>query len=301
MKVFLTGATGYIGSAVADALQAAGHTVIGLVRSEDGVRRLKERDIDAHIGDLKSAESLIAAVRQADGVIHTASTNNFDAPEADITAIEAILNALEGTNKPLIYTSGTWVMGNTGENIANEESQIDPTPLVAWRPAVEQQVLKAAERGVRTVVVRPALVYGRGGGVLANIVYSARENGFVRFIGTGENYWTLVHVEDLAKLYVQALEKAPAKTLWIAASGSPVKVSEIAQAVSQTVGIPGQTQAWPLEQARQLMGPFADALVLDQKISGTKAMQLLGWKPQSPSVIDELKHGSYVNGVQAAA
>ncbi len=293
MRVFLTGATGYIGSAVADALRAAGHAVTGLARSDDAVSKLQARGAVALRGDLKEPESFSKAACEMDAVIHTASTNDGSAPHADRAAVEAITQALEGTNKPFIYTSGIWVYGDTGERVADEQSPLNPTPLVAWRPANEQLVLESAERGVRAVVIRPAIVYGRGVGIPAELVQSAREKGTARFVGTGENRWPQVHVDDLANLYVRALEHAPAGTILNATSGPSVRVSEVAEAASRAGGAEGRTESWPIEEARKSLGPYADALILDQQVSSEKAVELLGWKPESPSMLEDLERGSY--------
>lgn len=293
MRVFLTGATGYIGGAVADALRAAVHEVVGLARSDDAVRRLEARGITAHRGDLREPQSITQAAREADAVIHAASTNDAGAPEADRAAVEAITQALEGTNKPFIYTSGIWVYGDTGASVADEQSPLNPTPLVAWRPANEQRVLESSERGVRAVVIRPAIVYGRGVGIPAELVQSAREKGTARFVGTGENRWPQVHADDLADLYVRALERAPAGTVLNATSGPSVRVSEVAEAASRAGGAEGRTESWPIEEARKVLGPYADALALDQQVSGEKAVELLGWKPQFTSMLEDLERGSY--------
>jgi nucleoside-diphosphate-sugar epimerase len=289
MDVFLTGATGYIGSAVADALQVAGHNVIGLARSVEAANRLEVLGVCAYRGDLAHPESIARAAREAGGVIHAASTGQADAPETDRRTVEAILTALAGTGKPFVHTSGVWVLGNTGEQVADEESPLDPTPLVAWRPAVEQQVLTAARQGVRSVVIRPAIVYGRGGGLVRMLVQSARERGAARYPGTGENRWPLVHVDDLANLYRLALERAPAGSLFIAASGPAIRLREIAEAASRAAGAGGRTEAWPLEEARREMGPLADALALDQQVTGAKAARVLGWTPRAPSLQEELE------------
>jgi nucleoside-diphosphate-sugar epimerase len=295
MRVLLTGATGYIGSAVAEALQRAGHEVVGLARSDASAERLQARGISMRRGDLKEPQSLTEAARDAEAVVHTALTNDADAPEADRATVEAILQALEGTGKPFIYTSGIWVYGNTGEAAADEERPLDPTPLVAWRPANEQLVLDAARRGVRAIVIRPAIVYGRGGGIPASLVQAAREKATVRFVGEGSNRWPQVHVDDLADLYVRALERAPAATLLNASSGPSVRVREVAEAASRAGGAAGRTESWPLEEARRTLGPYADALALDQQVSGEKAMKLLGWTPRANSMIEDLEHGSYLS------
>jgi nucleoside-diphosphate-sugar epimerase len=294
MRVLLTGATGYIGSAVAEALRAAGHEVTGLARSEEAARGLQERGFGVRRGDLKEPGSLSEAAREFDAVIHTASTNDRDAPEADRATVEAILQSLEGTNKPFIYTSGVWVYGDTGARVADEESPLDPTPLVTWRPANERLVLDAARRGVRAIVIRPAIVYGRGGGIPASLVQAARQKGLVRFVGTGSNRWPQVHVDDLANLYVRALDAAPPATILNAASGPSLRVLDVAEAASRAGGAAGRTESWPLEEARTHLGPYADALALDQQVSGEKAKKLLGWTPQSVSMLEDLEHGSYL-------
>lgn len=289
MKLFVTGATGYIGSAVVEKLLAAEHEVTGLARSEEAARKLAAAGAHSWPGDLHDAESLARAAREAEGVIHIASTGKPDAPQADAEAVAAILDALEGTAKPFIYTSGVWVLGNTNDNVADEETQLDPTPLVAWRPAIEQRVLDAAERGVRSIVLRPGMVYGRGGGSVGEMVQEGREKGIVHFVGTGENRWTLIHVDDLADLYVKALELAPAGTMLLVAEGESLRVREIAEAASRAAGQAGHVESWPLEQARERLGGYADALVLDQQISAAKAKQLLDWKPKAPSLLEELE------------
>lgn len=294
MKVLVTGATGYIGSAIAEALQTAGHQVMGLARSDESAQKLESRGIQAMPGDLRDSTSVAKAAQQADAVIHAASTNDAEMAQTERLAVETILDVLSGTGKTFIYTTGTWLLGNTGEQVATEDSPLDPTPLIAWRAELEQRVLAAGDRPVRTIVIRPALVYGRGGGIVAMMVQSASEYGIVQYVGTGENRWTLIHVEDLARCYVAALEQAKSGSLFIAADDQVLRLHEIAQLVSQAAGIPNQVQSWQLDEARAAMGAFADALALDQQVSGAKAKQMLNWVPQAPSLTDELTGGSYV-------
>jgi nucleoside-diphosphate-sugar epimerase len=293
MKVFLTGATGYIGSAVAEALRKARHNVSGLARSPEKMAQLQARGVEGRLGDILKPQTVVEAARDADGVIHTASTNDANAAQADISVVRAILKALEGTQKPFIYTSGVWVLGPTGDHIADERTPLNPTPLVAHRPPLEQEILDYKGRGVRTIVIRPAVVFGRGGGLLNMFLQSARESGAAKYVGDGDNHWSLVHVDDLAQLYVLALEKAPAGSLYNAAQGPFYRTRELAEAASTCAGKKGKTQAWTLDQARKTLGPFADALAMDQRISGEKAGRDLGWPPQFKSALDELKTGSY--------
>jgi nucleoside-diphosphate-sugar epimerase len=165
--------------------------------------------------------------------------------------------------------------------------------LVQWRQAVEDRVREAAKRGIRTVVIRPAIVYGRGGGIPAGFVKSALEEGAARYVGTGENRWPTVHIDDLADLYLLALERAPAATLLLGVNGPSRPVREIAAAASRGAGAGGRTVGWPLEEARQQLGPYADALGLDQQASGRRAQELLGWRPHRPDVLEDIERGSY--------
>jgi len=213
--------------------------------------------------------------------------------KTDAAVVQAILTALERTEKPFIYTSGVWVLGPTGDKPADEQTPTNPTPLVAQRPGIEQEVLRAKDRGVRSMVIRPALVWGRGGSIPRMLVESARQSGAATYVGDGENRWPFVDVDDLAKLYVLALEKAPAGSLYHAAHGPSYRVREVAEAASIGGGAKGKTRSMPLAEARKTMYAFADALVLDQVVSGMKAEKELGWSPRAGSVLDDLKTGSY--------
>jgi nucleoside-diphosphate-sugar epimerase len=290
MRVFLTGATGYIGSAVAERLRAAGHQLTALARSDASAAKLESAGIQPIRGDFSDPKSVGSAADAADGVISLATT--YD-PAIDGPAIDAILEALAGSNKPFIYTSGIWSHGDTGGKVVDETSPPNPAELVRWRQKVEQRVVDGARRGIRSVVIRPAIVYGRGGGIPAGFVDSARKEGAARYVGTGRNRWPLVHVDDLADLYLLALEKAPPGTLLLGVHGPSRPVSDIAAAASRGAGAGGRTVATPLEEARKKIGAYADALALDQQASGQRAQDLLGWKPRRPDALEDLERGSY--------
>jgi nucleoside-diphosphate-sugar epimerase len=290
MRVFLTGATGYIGSAVAERLRAAGHQVSALARSDAAVARLTAAGIEPIRGDFAEPQSVAAGARGADGVISLATT--YD-PAVDGPAIDAILEALAGSSKPFVYTSGIWSHGDTAGKVVDESSPPKPVPLVAWRQEVEDRVIGAARQKIRTVVIRPAIVYGRGGGIPAGFVESARKDGAAQFVGTGQNRWPFVHVDDLADLYLLALENAPPGTLLLGVSGEAHPVREVAAAASRGAGANGRIRAWALEDARKKLGAYADALVLDQQASGKRAQQLLGWQPHRSDVLEDLERGSY--------
>ena len=292
MTVFVTGATGYIGSAVVQALQAEGHDVNGLARSPEAASKLEAAGVEVVWGSLTELSVLSRGARAADAVIHLGATGNEDQGEVDAAAVGAMLNAVEGTGKPFVYTSGIWVLGDTGDRVADEDAPLNPAEIVAWRAEVEGTMRDAAAWGIRSVVVRPAVVYGRGGGTPGMFVSAARRKGVVRYVGDGTQRWPFVHVDDLAALYVLALD-APTATLLTAAAGPSIPVRDVAEAAAQANG--AETEAWPLDEAREKLGPYADALALDQQVSAERALGL-GWKPKGPSVLDDLRTGSYVEG-----
>lgn len=295
MELFLTGGTGYIGQAVARKAISLGHRVTALVRDDrsPGASALARLGANLHCGDLREPRSFAATAGAADGVVHAASTNDASAAAADEAAVEAILLHLR-QGAAFVYTSGTWVYGNANGEPLTEASALNPTPLVAWRPAVEQHVLAlAARRSIAAVVLRPAMVHGYGGGVFGMLAGMARQTGSVRVVGAGRNHWPAVHVDDLAGAYLSAVERL--------AGGDPqvmglrlnvvaqegVAVAEIGEAIRAAVGA-DRVEWWPLDDARQSLGPFADALALDQTVSGQHARQALAWEPHGPGVIADL-------------
>jgi nucleoside-diphosphate-sugar epimerase len=290
MKIFVTGATGYIGSAVAEALQAAGHAVAGLARSVEAEQTLKSRSITPVLGDLKAPKSLIAGVENCDGVIHAGTTNDG---HQDGDAITQMLGSLRGSYKPFVYTSGIWVLGNTGDIPATEESPLNPPAISGWRPRVEREVLAAGSAGVRAIVVRPAVVYGWGLGLPGLFVQTANEKGAAFYIDSGENRWAFVHVEDLADLYVRLVEKGTSG-IYHGVDGSPVKTRDIAEAASFGAGAGGKTESWTAVQAGERYGAaLVEALLLDQVVSGEKAKRELGWAPKAVPIGEDLRFGSY--------
>lgn len=281
MRIFVTGATGYIGGAAVDALKQAGHAVCGLARSAASKQKLLAAGVEAIDGDLNHPESLKKAAASADGVIHAAMAWGPDTPKLDEQSVRAILEGLAGVNRPFVYTSGVWVVGDTKGRTVGEMAVLRPAPLVAWRPAVENLVLAAD--GVRGIVIRPGMVYGRGGGFLSGFVHQAKQGGPVKIVGSGENHWSLVHVNALADLYVLALEKSAGSEVYVAVDCDPVPVKKLAAAT----GVP--VESMTLEEARQTLGPVADAVAMDQKVLSTKAGRVLGWNPRYPSPLDEIR------------
>lgn len=289
MRVFVTGATGYVGTAVVEALRSAGHGVVGLARSDDAAAKLQGAGAEVMRGSLEDLDVLARGAREADAVIHAGATGRPGQDAVDTAAVGAMLDALEGSGKPFLYTSGLWVLGDTGDRVADEDAPLHPAAIVAWRAEVERQVIDAAKRGVRSVVVRPGVVYGRGGGTPGTFVSSARRKGVVRHVGDGRQRWAFVHVDDLAELYVLALDASTGTVL--NAAGPSLPVQRVAEAAAEANG--ARAEAWPLEEARAVLGAYADALALDQQVSAERARSL-GWTPSRPLVLDELRGGSYV-------
>ncbi|MDR0360762.1 MAG: NAD-dependent epimerase/dehydratase family protein [bacterium] len=296
MIVFQTGASGYIGSAVAEALQRHGHTVAGLGASDQTCAVLESRGIRAISGDLYAAPVISEAAREADGVIHLAQAPGDEAAAADRAAVDAILGGLEGTGKPFVYTQGAWDYGDTGDGFATEEWPMHPITAMRWRPEVADLVRSASTREVRTVVIRPANAYGRGGGVPAMFTSSAAERGAAQYVGPGTNVWSMVHVDDLATLYVLAFTGAGAGSVFNGAGEPMYTVRDLAVAASRGQGAGERTESWPLADARQKLGAWADALVLTSRLSAARARRELGWAPRAPSALEDLESGSYVAG-----
>ncbi|MEH1126741.1 SgcJ/EcaC family oxidoreductase [Micromonospora sp. CPCC 206061] len=293
MKVLLLGATGYIGSAVADHVTSHGHEVVELARG-NGDRPGRER----RIGDLADPDSLTRAVTpDIDAVVHAATPTGDAATDA--AAVDALLAPLRGTGRPFIYTSGVWVLGATGPVPAGEDAATNPIPIVGYRPGIERQVLAAAADDVRATVIRPGIVHGRGRGIPALLVDLARKHGTPVFVTPGDHggepvHWPMVHVDDLAELYAAVLQRADAGTIWHGVTEPAVPARDLAHAAGRAAGVLAAPRAWPVAEASEALGKaFADALALDQRVTGDAAGARLGWRPRRPGAVADLANGSY--------
>lgn len=283
MKVFITGGTGFIGSVVIERLVDEGHEVVALNRSPEKAADLEALGASVHPGDLGDPSSYAEEAADADAVIH-AAFDYSSAIEADRAALDALLAATADGGRRLIYTSGCWVVGDTGGEVAGDDYVTDhPAELVAWRVPQEQKVVDAAETGRTAAVIRPGMVYGRSGSLTARLFETAVEEGASEYVGPGTNHWSMIHVEDLADLYLLVLESGASGVIQ-AVDGEPATVETIASAASRAAGAGGATTSVSVEASRQKVGAMADALVLDQQLSAPRAREL-GWEPTRQSFV----------------
>jgi nucleoside-diphosphate-sugar epimerase len=288
MQVFLTGATGYVGSAVLDAMIKGGHRVTALARDPEKAERLLARGTTPVIGELGLPKTYVAAVKAADAVVHTAMESSPRGVAKEKQALETMLGTLAqagGAPRVFIYTSGVWVLGRTPK-AAGEDAPLDPPEHVEWRPAHEDMVLSAFSASLRTVVVRPGLVYGGGRGIVSDLIKDAL-NGLIRVVGPGKNRWSCVYDHDLGDLYARLLESPAAAGIIHATDEADERVMDIAEAIAAQVPQRPDIRNMPMTEARKKLGTYADALALDQKVRSPKA-RALGWTPTQTGVVNSV-------------
>ncbi|GHH86867.1 NAD-dependent epimerase [Streptomyces sulfonofaciens] len=273
MKVFVTGGSGYIGRAVIRVLLRQGHTVRALARSERAALALQVLGAEPVRGSLTDLSVLNATAARADAVIHLAQAETGEEDLAAATAMQDGVGA--GT---YVHTGGTWVYGDT-DGVADEDAPWNPPALVAWRHPVEDAVLARAAHGGRPVVIRPGLLYGGENRLIdAFFTQPGKQAGAIAYIGDGTQHWALVHVDDLAELYTAAL-RARAGAVYVGVGGVNPTAKEVAEALSLGTGLAGKTVSLTIDQAREQMGPVADAFALDQQFTPARARADLGWVP----------------------
>lgn len=297
MKIFLTGANGYVGSTVAEKLKGKGYEVVGLARNEAAEAKLRERKIETVRGDLQDFDVLQTAANEADAVIHTAFSHNFadynDAVKLDREVIKTFGEALANTNKPLIVTSSSAVLGDTKSNEADEDYPFGENSPRKFRGESERDVLQLSSKGIRGIVLRlPLFVYGRSGSSFVPFVINqAKRENSANYVESGEHKVSAVHVEDAADLYVSALETSTAKGLYNVAAES-VSMKEINESVARLLDVKAKSVS--AEKAREQFGKMFDFLSINNQLSAEKARRDLRWSPNSyHSIIDDIENGSY--------
>lgn len=281
MRVLLTGGTGLIGSPTLDALRSAGHDVLAAVRSGSSAAKVTRAGATAAIGDITDVAWLGEQLGSVDGAIHLAADN--DGPGMDEAVTDAVIAAFGGSDKPFVHTGGLWVWGD-GSDISEDDPQRPPT-ITAWRSGPEGKLLAA---DVQATVIAPGVVYGPGGAGIPMMIKGGPtdESGALVLLGSGDQHWATVAASDLAELYVIALEQSEGHTVYIGAGGQNPTVRAIGEAI---VGADGAVVAGTAAEAKERLGDlFAEALLLDQQASGSKARVDLGWEPNARSLLTEL-------------
>jgi nucleoside-diphosphate-sugar epimerase len=288
MRIFITGANGYIGLNIALTLRRAGHEVWGLVRSPEKAASLLRHEIRPIVGDLGLPESYLPVAERCTILIHAAMERGSEAVALDRKTIEALAGVGSRGPKPktLIYTSGVWVYGSTGDQAAEEGTPLSPARLVTWRPPHEDLVLSANH--VRGVVVRPGCVYGRQGGLTSGWFAGPAQGKSPVIVGDGRQRWTMIHVDDVAYGYLRIVESGRSSEVFNLTDRSRHTVEEMATAAARAAGYKGSIDTTPLPEALAKLGPYAECLAMDQHVDSRKAVRMLSWYPRHGGFLDDV-------------
>jgi nucleoside-diphosphate-sugar epimerase len=290
MRVFVTGATGFIGSAIVRELIASGHSVLGMARNDAGAQALRDAGATVHSATLEDLPALRAGAGQADAVIHTAFIHDFarfrENCAIDSAAIEAMGAALAGSSRPLIVTSGLALLAEG--RVPSEDDP--PAPVSDHNPRASEHAASAlAECGVRTIVVRLPQVHDtRRQGFVSYAVRFAREKGSSAYVGEGRNRWAAAHLSDVARLYRLALEKNRAGARYHAVAEEGVPFREIADAIAKKLSVPAVSLT--PDQAAEHFGWYGGFAAMNLVGSSSKTREELGWKPAGPTLLADLAH-----------
>lgn len=291
MRVFVTGASGWIGIALTTELVAAGHEVRGLVRSEASADKVRRIGVTPVLGDMNDHALLVAEASAADATAHLAFTLDFtafdDAVENEVRLLEVIGAALDGTDKAFFAASGTPT--NLGE-LATERDELDPEGPAGVRSRTANAVLALSQRGIRSGLVRmPRTVHGQNdrNGLIAMLVALDRQLGMAAYVGDGLNRWPAVHISDAGRLFRLAVEKAPAGSVLHAVGEEGVGMRAVAEVIARKTGLPAASVD------PETLGVFGALLGGDQPASNSATKRLVGWEPTGPTLIDDLEAGYY--------
>ncbi len=298
MKIFCTGASGYIGGSVAAHLVAAGHQVTGLVRSAEKADAVRAFGIEPVVGTLDDAQVLARAAQAADVVVNAASADHKG-------AVVALLDALAGSGKPFIHTSGSSIIGtrSRGERsdaVFDEDTPFTPSPARAARVALNEFILSYRDKGCRPVIICPSLIYGIGHGAgrdsvqVPLLIRLARKRGNAAHAGPGENIWSNVHIDDLVPLYALAIDKAPAGAFYFVENGEN-SMREVCEAINRMLGFAGPPSAMSMQEAAAEWGEGTteDTMASNSRVRANSARRELGWQPRARGLIEEIELGCY--------
>lgn len=296
MRVFVTGASGFVGSAVVQELMTAGHRVLGMVRSEEAAQKLQASGAEAHRGDLGDLESITKGTAECDAVIHTAFNHDFtrfkENCETDRKVIGALAAVLAGSSRPLVVTSGIGLMSGFNRPVTEQDSPVADAAQMP-RVATDEAVRAAADMGVNAYLVRlPPSVHGRGDhGFVPMLIDIARNKGLSAYVGQGLNQWPAVHRLDAAVLYRLIVEQQPAQKIFHAVAENGIPFREIAAAIASglNVSLVSKTAA----EAADHFAWFTHFAQIDCPATSTLTTQLTGWKPQQSGLIEDIKEGGY--------
>jgi nucleoside-diphosphate-sugar epimerase len=290
MKIFVTGATGYIGGSVAERLIASGHQVVGLVRSAESIPQLEAHGIESVLGNLDDPEIITKTAHEADAVIHAASADHAG-------AVVTLIAALERSGKTLICTTGSGIAADSAAGeyatsaVLTEDSYFEPVPFRRPRVAMNRLVREAAiDKGIRSIVICPSMIYGKGRGLqsdsdqLPKLIALSKQVGAGVFFGKGLNRYSNVHIDDLVDLYLLALEKAPGGSFFFAENGD-ASFKEIAEMISRSFGL-GKTVSLSVEDLVQQHGDAARYGITSNSLVSAVNARRLGWSPKAPSLAE---------------
>ena len=295
MKLFLTGATGYVGRVLLHRLLADGHAVEALARPAAGRKLPEHPRLDWLAGDLRDRERVAEATRRADATLHAAAEHAGAQQEADAAATEAFIDGLRGTGKPLVSISATVVYGDTGLVPRAEAGPIEtPHPLRVWRIVNDGRIAEGSH-GIRGAVIRPPTIYGAGGGPIAMRIAASARAGYAQYVGDGAARWSAVHVFDLVDLCVAILQDEHAAGIFNAASEEVVSRRELAEGIAVTLGLGVPIRSVSLEEGRESWGFLADLGLINQVISSTRASDELGWVACRRAMMSYLRERDYAS------